>query len=167
MGEITQNAGQAPGKGKVRVKKLSTKVDMTPMVDLAFLLLTFFILTATFSKSHVLDLDMPERVSPGQPVNVRNVLNLVLAENNKIYWWIGLDPPVHETNYSNNGVRKLLLEKYHANPSLMVLIKPKDNSKYQNIIDILDEMRITRMERFSVMNFTESDEQIIAGDVTH
>src|SRR6476660_7421865 len=93
MAEI-QPKGDSGGKGgKVRSKKASTKIDMTPMVDLAFLLLTFFMLTTTFNKPQTMEITMPEKPKPDDPkppeVNNKNVLNLVMDENDKIYWFIG------------------------------------------------------------------------------
>jgi biopolymer transport protein ExbD len=157
MAEITQNSADEHSD-KVRAKRLSTKIDMTPMVDLAFLLLTFFILTTTFHKVRVMQVDMPEKtVTNPPPISDRNILNLVLAENNKVYWWDGLDASAKMTNYSNDGVRKILLEKGKANPNLMVLIKPKDNSKYENIVDILDEMDITNIKKYAIVAYTSDD----------
>jgi biopolymer transport protein ExbD len=163
MAEINQGGGQKP-EGKVRAKRQSTRIDMTPMVDLAFLLLTFFILTSTFTNFTVMDLTMPDKIvdgSPPPPVNVKDVLNLVLADNNKIYWWIGLDPPAELTNYSNDGIRKILLER-RGNPKLWVLIKPKDDSKYENMVDILDEIAIASIDRYAIVDFGEDDRTIIA-----
>jgi biopolymer transport protein ExbD len=138
---------------------------MTPMVDLAFLLLTFFILTATFNKHRVMDLTMPDKTSTDSflPVNEKNVLNLVLAENNRIYWWMGLSPPVEVTNYSKDGIRKILLEKSEADPKLIVLIKPKDESRYENMVDLLDELSITRVKRHAIVDVTEDDKVLISG----
>ncbi|HET9486825.1 MAG TPA: biopolymer transporter ExbD [Chryseosolibacter sp.] len=164
MAEINQASGQK-SDGKVRAKKQSTRIDMTPMVDLAFLLLTFFILTTTFKKMRALEVRMPDRIEyPHQapPIPEGNVLNLVLAKDNKIYWWIGLDPPVRVTNYSSGGVRKILLQESSPNPKLMVLIKAMDESRFQNLVDILDEMDITRMKRFAVVDFSEGDKSIIS-----
>jgi biopolymer transport protein ExbD len=157
MAEITQSGAQQSG-GKVRTKKQSTKIDMTPMVDLAFLLLTFFILTTTFQKTNTMELTMPDNSTIAvQPIRDKDVLNLVLAEGNKVYWWIGLDPSAEITDYSKDGVRKLVLAQRRANPKLMVLIKPMDKAKYENMVDILDEMDITKTERYAIVNFTEDD----------
>jgi biopolymer transport protein ExbD len=168
MGEIAAQGGGG-GKGdKVRVKKQSTKIDMTPMVDLAFLLLTFFILTTTFNKPKTMELTMPDKVkdeSEQTKVNENDILNLVLGENDKIYWWIGLTPPATVTNFSNNGVRKILLEQSKANPKLMILIKPQDESKYNNMVDILDEMEITNQKRYAIVDFTPDDKTIISGNL--
>jgi len=166
MAEVSQGGGggHKKGGGKVRVKKSSTKIDMTPMVDLAFLLLTFFILTTTFNKPKTMEVNMPDKVQDEKEqtkVNEKDILNVILAEDNKIYWWIGLEPPVETTNYSKTGVRKVLLEQNAANSKLMVLIKPKDTSKYENMVDILDEMEITNTKRYAIVDFTDDDKTII------
>ena|SRR5688500_14316090 len=169
MGEISQGGGGGQKKGgKVRVKKQSTKIDMTPMVDLAFLLLTFFILTTTFNKPKTMELTMPDKVKDEKEqtkVNENDILNVVLAENDKVYYWIGLTPPAQVTNYASNGIRKVLLEEAKANPKLMILIKPKDESKYDNMVDILDEMENTNQKRFAIVDFTPDDKTIIEGNL--
>jgi hypothetical protein len=111
----------------------------------------------------VMDLQMPDKSVDGPPprVNVDDALNLVLADNNKIYWWIGLDPPAALTNYSKDGIRKILLQQ-RDNPKLFVLIKPKDDSKYENIVDILDEIEITNVRTYAIVEFTDDDKMKIA-----
>lgn len=157
MAEISQQGGGRDGK--VRTKKRSTRIDMTPMVDLAFLLLTFFILTTSFKKPYVLQLDMPEKV---EDVSLlprkyeKDILNIMLAKNDKIFWWIGLTPPVHETDYSKDGIRGVLLDK-RTNPELMVLIKAADDARFQNMVDILDEMTITNISRYAIVELEEAD----------
>jgi biopolymer transport protein ExbD len=168
MAEIQGGGGGRGHKkgGKVRAKKQSTKVDMTPMVDLAFLLLTFFILTSTFNKPKTMEVTMPDKVQNEEEqtkINENDILNLVLAEDDKIYYWTGLTPPAEVTNYSKDGVRKLLLQRMKENPKMMVLIKPKDESRYNNMVDILDEMDITKMKRFAIVEFTPDDKTIIEG----
>ena len=165
MAEISQNSSSDKG-GKVRTKKRSTRIDMTPMVDLAFLLLTFFILTTTFNKPNVLQLTMPEPVQDSTRIPMlmdKNAFSVVLAEHNKIYWWIGLDETASLTNYSKHGLRKLLLEQSKANPDLMVLIKPMDKARYENMVDILDEVEIANISRYAIVDFTEADKARIPG----
>jgi biopolymer transport protein ExbD len=169
MAEVSQGGGGGHKKGgKVRAKKQSTKTDMTPMVDLAFLLLTFFLLTTTFNKPKTMEVVMPDKVddeTEQTKINERDILNLVLAENNKIFWWIGLEPPINETNYSADGVRKVVLEHTRANPKMMVLIKPKDESRYENMVNILDEMDITDTKRYAIVEYTDDDTAIITGNL--
>jgi biopolymer transport protein ExbD len=167
MAEIQGGGGGGHKKGgKVRVKKQSTKIDMTPMVDLAFLLLTFFILTTTFNKPKTMEVNMPDKVVDEKDqtkINEKDILNLILSKDDKIYWYIGLTPPVNETNYSANGVRKVLLEQTRANPKMMVLIKPEDDSRYENMVNILDEMDITEIQRYAIVEFTPDDKAIVSG----
>jgi biopolymer transport protein ExbD len=156
MGEISQSADGT--NSKFRSARTSVKIDMTPMVDLAFLLLTFFILTTTFNDPRVLELPMPDKGEPTE-ISANNVLNLVLAENNRVYWWVGLEGRVSSTNYSDKGLRQVLLDRKAVNAKTMVLIKPKDQSKYENMIDVLDEIRITSTQRYAIVDYTEEDER--------
>lgn len=168
MAEVTQGGGGHKKGGKVRAKKQSTKTDMTPMVDLAFLLLTFFLLTTTFNKPKTMEVNMPDKVddeTQQTKINERDILNLVLAEDDKIFWWVGLEPPISETNYSKDGVRKVVLEHTQANPKMMVLIKPKDESRYENMVNILDEMNITDTKRYAIVEYSPDDKAIITGNM--
>src|ERR1051325_4642802 len=105
MSEVnTEQGGQEKGKHKkVRAKKSSTHIDMTPMVDLAFLLLTFFMLATTFSKPKALEIIMPEKPKPNTQtplINQDDVLSLLLGPNNKLYYYIGnfKDPQLIQTD---------------------------------------------------------------------
>src|SRR5690606_17756442 len=105
MAELSGGGDSGKKKGgKVRAKKASTRIDMTPMVDLAFLLLTFFVMTTTLNKPQAMQVTMPDKPKEGdeQPqVNERNVLTLVLGENDKIYWYMGItDPKVEVADFS-------------------------------------------------------------------
>ena len=136
---------------------------MTPMVDLAFLLLTFFVLTATLNKPQTMEITMPEDDDKEPPkVNEKHVLTLVMGKDDKIYWYIGItDPEVKVTNFSPQGIRKLLLEKKRDIPKLIVLIKSMDDSKYKNMVDILDEMNINSIQRYAIVDVTSVDKDLI------
>ena len=134
------------------------------MVDLAFLLLTFFLLTTTFNKPFVMPLTMPEPVDDPDKLPklmAKNAFNIVLGEDNKIYWWIGLDGEANVTNYSHNGIRKVILEETRINPDLMLLIKPMDKSSYANIVDMLDEVTIANISRYAIVKFEDDDREKI------
>lgn len=162
MAEINTSSAQNKG-GKIRSRKMSTRIDMTPMVDLAFLLLTFFMLTTTFMKSHVMEVNMPEKSNAiPPPINVKKVLTLVLGANDKVYWYMGYaEPPYMTTDFSPSGVRKLLIEKNTQIKGLYVFIKPSDKSRYQNIVDIFDELRIADVGHYSITETTEEDNKLI------
>jgi biopolymer transport protein ExbD len=109
MAEVSSSAG-GHGRGKGRTKKTSTRIDMTPMVDLAFLLLTFFMLTTRFMDPYVMEITMPEKQNDRADVTEisdKQVITVVLGENDKIYWYQGVnDPEVNVTDYSANGHQK-------------------------------------------------------------
>jgi biopolymer transport protein ExbD len=167
MGEV--NSDKKPGaqnQGLVKKgKKLSTRVDMTPVVDLAFLLLTFFMLATTFIKPQVMQLVLPEKndETTDQPkVNEKNVLSIVLDGDNKIYWYIGLTgAQVLETNYTDTGLRKVLQEQSKANDKLVVLIKPEETSNYANLVDTLDELTINSISRYALVEIGADDKALI------
>ena len=146
-------------------KKFSPRVDMTPVVDLAFLLLTFFMLTTTFIKPQVMDLKLPEKIDEesNQPkINEKKVLNIVLGGSDKIYWFIGLtEPSVRETDYSASGIRNVLLEQNKVIDKMVVLIKPSDKSTYENMVNILDELEITDIARYALVDMDNEDLNIM------
>jgi biopolymer transport protein ExbD len=169
MGEVnTDNRKKGDQKSGLvkKGKKLSTRVDMTPVVDLAFLLLTFFMLATTFIKPQVMTLVLPEKdntENQNQPkVNEKNVLSIVLGADNKVYWYIGFTgAQVKETNYSDTGLRKILVDETKANEKLVVLIKPEDKSTYANLVNTLDELTITGTSRYALVTFDPEDKALI------
>ena len=163
MAEVSQDSGKKDGK--VRSKKTSTRIDMTPMVDLAFLLLTFFVMTTTLNKPQTMEITMPEKPKEEdkQPVvNEKRVLTLVLGGNNKVYWYLGItDPKVELSDFSSDGIRKILLQQNAQIKEMVVLIKPSDESKYKNVVDILDEMNISNIARYALVDMTPVDKELI------
>lgn len=124
MAEIAEDSGGGHGKkGKKRAKKSSTRVDMTPMVDLAFLLLTFFVLTSTFSKPKALEFAFPAKpdVNDPKPPEVKNGLTLILSKDDRVFYYQGEfvlpgdakgrpATELKETNFSSEGLHKLLFD---------------------------------------------------------
>jgi biopolymer transport protein ExbD len=164
MSSIQSTPDNAAGRGKLRSRKISTKIDMTPMVDLAFLLLTFFILTTQLIKPFAMDVSMPEKPdSPDfQPeVSPKQVLTLVLGANDKIFWYTGDAPVVGQTNFSSRGIRKLLIDKDHLIRKMYVFVKASDQARYKNVVDILDELSITHIQHYSMVDITPADIALI------
>ncbi|AII51558.1 hypothetical protein N008_06125 [Hymenobacter sp. APR13] len=138
------------------------------MVDLAFLLLTFFMLTTTFNKPNVMQLTMPvKEKNPEEQSQIKasNAFTILMGEANKVYFYDGLladdvKPELKLTNYSADGIRKELLAR-RRNPDLVVLIKPDDKSNYQNMVDILDEMNITDQKKYALVDISQADLDLI------
>src|SRR5205809_655701 len=126
MAEIQGGGGGGHKKGgKVRSKKTSTRIDMTPMVDLAFLLLTFFILTTTLQKPQTMEITMPEKLKKEDvqtEVNEKKVLTIVLGSNDKAFWYVGItEPRAEKVDFSKDGIRKVLLKKNSEIHEMIVL----------------------------------------------
>ena len=160
MAEVNTGGGGGKKGGKKRAKKVSTKIDMTPMVDLAFLLITFFMLTTTFSKPQTMEVNMPDKTENNeqQALKESKALTIILGEDNKVYYFTGLtNPKVELTDYSAEGIRKVLFEKNKQIKDMVVLIKPMETSHYKNMVDILDEMHITNTKRYAIVDITPND----------
>lgn len=209
MAEIIENESGGHKKGKRRAKKYSARIDMTPMVDLACLLLTFFILTTAFSKPKVMEIVLPskDKVKDPPKVDDSRVVNIIMAENDEIFFYNGLADPTKgvlpimiKSNYGKDGIRKMLLSRnkdlfertYYYNDSLVrglgkyknnmpkdsitkqvkkfgsldktgpiVLIKAADGVSYGNFVDIMDEMAITSVVRYAVVDLNYVEKKML------
>jgi len=172
MAELNTGDGGGGKGGKVRSKKQNSKVDLTAMVDLAFLLITFFMLTTSLSKPQSMDLSLPDKEDdPNKPkvdtkVDENRTMTVMLGDNNKIVYYMGLlaTPKVgpKDIAYGKDGIRRELLKQkknvlaYSAalgkpKNGIIVIIKPTKKSNYRNLVDILDEMAISGVETYAIV----------------
>ena len=165
MAEIQQQAAGSHKPGKRRAKRLSTRIDMTPMVDLAFLLLTFFMLTTTFARPYTLDLNMPVKGPVNTAVKESEALTILLGKNHRVHYFFGLNTPrgpasaapeLHTTSFAATGIRQALRRRQQQGP-VTVLIKASPDAKYQDMVDILDEMNRTHQEQYALVKITQAD----------
>ena len=204
MAELNTDDGGKSGKhSKKRAKKSSTKVDMTPMVDLAFLLLTFFVLTATFGKPKTMQLNLPVKSKDeSQKIKVKEetAMTVLLTDNtDSIYYYMGTFNEAKTklliTNYSKEGIRKILLGKnkdviakvkvledqfaknlmtdsalqvqknsvavQRSVDALSVIVKTEDKTKYKNIVDIMDELNIADVAKFSIGAISPKEQEFL------
>lgn len=156
--------------GIVRSKKQNARIDFTSMVSIAFLLIIFFMLTSAMSKPQAMNLGLPNNGGCG-PIGgcfrgENLTMTILLGANDKLICYTGfLEIPVSgpkEMQYGKNGIRKELMTKAKSirdyyksigkNKDIIVIIKPSKESKYKNLVDILDEMNIVRIETYAVIN---------------
>ena len=173
MAEIQQKGDSGGKGGKKRAKKMSTKIDMTPMVDLAFLLLTFFMLTTTFAKPNVMQLTMPvKKTDDVEDTKIKNsqAMTIILGKDNKAYYYFGMNTPSDKTvpkpelkvtNYAASGIRQIILTRKRQQPEPIILIKPTEDAKYRNMVDILDEMNITNQKKYALVKVSKDDLNLI------
>ena len=206
MAEIEAGGGGGKHKGgKKRGKKMSTRVDFTPMVDLGFLLITFFMLTTSMNKPQTMEINMPVKDEikdeDASKVKASQAVTVLLAKDDKIVYYF-IDPVTGEpqtpqiTNYGAGGIRATLLkENKQRNPrldsipiykdmlnkgaisedqykgylsgirgykdALIVVIKASDKSRYNNLVDILDEMLICNIGRYAVVDITTPEVEML------
>ncbi|MCX6193692.1 MAG: biopolymer transporter ExbD [Cytophagales bacterium] len=166
MAEIDSSGGGKKG-GKKRSKKMSTKIDMTPMVDLGFLLITFFMLTTTLAKPVTMQLNMPDKTDTKEtsPVKLSETLT-VCPDENKVYYYQGIPTEagtvMQVTNYSETGIRKVIADlKAKVGNNFTIVIKPTKVAKYRNMIDMLDECAITNNKRYALLEIDPDTEALI------
>jgi biopolymer transport protein ExbD len=184
MAEIQENSG---GGGKGKAKKQSTRVDLTPMVDLAFLLITFFMLTTTLAKPKAMQIALPQEQKDQNPDELPEIskdfaMTILLAPKNVVLYYFGspeeaaADPnAIQATTFSKkNGIRKVIIDrkKYaddlpngkdkKGTSKFMVLIKAVDSSVYGNTVDILDEMHITDVKRYAIVDISEPEKILVS-----
>jgi biopolymer transport protein ExbD len=186
MAEIDTSGGGGHGKGdgKVRAKKMSTRVDMTPMVDLGFLLITFFMLTTSMSKPSSMTLNVPHKdkvEDKTEPLKASKVLTLFMGREDDIFYLDGIAADddnaktgLKTTRFGGELREVIFQSKKRINSQFpadedgaepfVVVIKPLDVSSYKNMVDVLDEMAITKTKRYALVDVLTETEKKLLGD---
>ncbi len=141
------------------------------MVDLGFLLITFFVFTTSLSHATAMKLALPDNSVPSKdmPVTANKILNLVLVDNSRVGYYYGDDVShMQFTGYGAAGMRKIILDKraavtkqYKDPQQMMVLIKPSNNSTYQNLVETMDEMLINNVKSYMLLDVTPVEQNLI------
>jgi len=167
------DAGSRKKAGVRRMIKHSLKIDMTPMVDLGFLLISFFVITTELSKPTAMDLYL-QKDGPPTKLAQSDALTLLLDKNNVVYYYNGdwneaiKENRIVQTSFSgNNGLRNVIMEKQRqldqarrkaeGRNGLMLLIKPASGASYKNLVDVLDEMTISMVKKYAVMKISSEE----------
>ena len=174
--DTSSGGGHKKGPGVKKPKKLSTRVDLTPMVDLGFLLITFFVFTTTMSKPTVMKMNEPkdEKVEDQMKVKESAVMTILLGKADQIYYYFGTltaEGASQQFKTSNfKEIRQIILDKKRSVPDgdklksdLMYIIKADKESKFKNIIDILDEMSINAVPpgHYAEVDMTDTEAELI------
>ncbi len=181
MAEMNTSDGGSHKKGskKVRTKKMSTRVDLTAMVDLGFLLITFFMLATTMNKPKTMEVNKPakeEEKVKEPPIKMSKTATLMLGSRNKIYAYVSPDEidattelQMDSLDYSPTGLRKFIQrrqkevkEQWGDQDQLFVMIKPLPSSNVKNIVDVLDEMTINDVKRYAILEPNDPIDSLVA-----
>ncbi|WP_428330219.1 ExbD/TolR family protein [Mucilaginibacter sp.] len=166
MAELNQSSGRSGSKKTL--KKLPPNVDLTAMVDLAFLLITFFMLTTSLAKPRIMPVVMPSN-GPSGAVSEKTTMTICLGKNNQVLWYLGMagkplnNPQV--TSYGS-GVRSAIIQTKiqvlaSTGKPLMVLVKPSDHSIYDNLVNTLDEISTTEVPSYAIAKIEPKDIELL------
>ena len=168
--DTSGGGGHKKGPGVKKAKKLSTRVDLTPMVDLGFLLITFFVFTTTMSKPTAMSMNEPKD-DPENQLKVKNsgAMTILLGKADQVYYYYGelVAETISEQFKSSNfkEIRDLISAKKKATPlgDLMYIIKADKEATFKNAIDILDEMTVTAVPpgHYAEVDITDTESMLI------
>jgi biopolymer transport protein ExbD len=168
--DTSSGGGHKKGPGVKKGKKMSTRVDLTPMVDLGFLLITFFVFTTTMSQSTAMNMNEPKD-DPDQQLKVKNsgAMTILLGKADQVYYYFGelVAETASEQFKSSNfkDIRQVILDKKKATPvgDLMYIIKADKESTFKNAIDILDEMTINTVPpgHYAEVDMSDTEAKLI------
>jgi len=145
-------------KGKKKKKRrLGVRIDNTPMVDVAFLLLTFFMLTTTLNRPQTMEINLPPNDATVE-VAQSNLLTLRIKEDGTIFWNMAVDKP---EKVAYKDLRSLMMRQAAANPKLITLIKVDRKGKYHMMVDVMDELNLANITRFSLAPMQDADKKIL------
>ncbi len=154
-----------PGKNKKSTSTANRKriaVDLTPMVDLGFLLITFFILTTSMSSPAVAKLIMPKDNTDSMKIPAGGALTFLNGSNNNVVYYCGelTNTVFHQCSY--NDVRKIILDKKSRSSAddLFITVKPDNDCSYKNMVDMLDEMNISDVKRYAFADMNASEKKV-------
>lgn len=158
--QTAESKGGKTALGLRKRKRVGIRVDMTPMVDVAFLLLIFFMVTTVFRRPLAMEMNLPE---PGATVKIKesNVMTVYINEDGTMTYDVGkrgLQPLTWD------DLRETLVLENDYNPDLVVLVKVDRKAKYDNMVNMLDTLDEARLNRFSIVPMTEADKAVQQGD---
>lgn len=136
-------------------KRIPFRIDMTPMVDVAFLLLTFFMLTTVFKKPGALRMSLQENGNVATSSNKKNkTISILLDENSNL---IFMDQFGKKSIVTLEELQKNLLQEKYEKSDLKIVIKPHQKAKYDQLIQVMDLLEFLHLPSFSIGKYSETD----------
>ncbi len=151
-----EKGGKKKGGGVHRPKRrVGIRIDMTPMVDVAFLLLIFFMVTTVFRTPQALEINLPPDENVKIEVAESKVLSVRVLPDDRAYWKRGTDP------WARAGVTTLndVFKNYRGNKDLVVVIKIDRDARFNNMVEIIDQLDIANLTRFSLGTLTPEEKK--------
>ncbi len=166
MGGMVDGGSRGHGKkgGKKQMKRVAIRMDMTPMVDVAFLLLTFFMLSTTLAQPQVMEISLPPEKDVKIEIGESNLLTFRVRADEAVFWNKGSENP---NKVNRDEIGKVLEEQLRANPKIATLIKIDRDAKYQKLVELIDELNLVQArlnqseKRFSIITMDEEDLKLV------
>ncbi len=158
-GDVAESKSHGKGKKKKQGRRLGVRIDMTPLVDVAFLLLTFFMYTTSMSRPQTMEINLPPDKNVKVEIAESNLMTLRVNDKGTIYWNIALDAP---KIIDSKDLKAFLVEKQTAIPKLTVLLKIDRLGKYNMMVDLIDELNGAGVQRFSLAPLGDPDKALMA-----
>jgi biopolymer transport protein ExbD len=141
-------------KGRRPKRRMGVRIDMTPLVDVAFLLLTFFMLTTVMRKQQTLEINLPPNNKVKIEIAQTNLLTMFVDQNGKMFYATGTDKP---KSVDFNTLTSFFATQEKQNPKLVVLLKFDRKSKFHWMVDVIDKLNLANLQRFSIAPMTDND----------
>ncbi len=158
-GDVAAPREKKGGKKRKKGRRLGIRIDMTPLVDVAFLLLTFFMFTTSMSRPQTMEINLPPDKDVKVEIAESNLLTLRINEKGEMFWNTGIESP---KRLERAGMQKFLVEKSQANPKLTVLVKVDRGGKYAMMVNTIDELNSAGIQRFSIAPLLDADKALMA-----
>ena len=158
-GDVAEGKSHGKGKKKKQGRRLGVRIDMTPLVDVAFLLLTFFMYTTSMSRPQTMEINLPPDKNVKVEIAESNLMTLRVNDKGVIYWNIALDAP---KIIEAKDLRAFLVDKQASIPKLTVLLKIDRLGKYKMMVDLIDELNNAGVQRFSLAPLGDPDKALMA-----
>lgn len=154
--DVPQRQSGKKGKGHRRPKRrVGIRMDMTPMVDVAFLLLIFFMVTTVFRTPQALEINLPPDKQAQTQIAESNLLQLRVLSEDKVFWKRGTktDPWLRTSLVALKDV----LAPLKNNDKIVVLISIDREAKFNSMVSIIDQLDIVKLDRFSIVELSAKD----------
>ncbi len=158
-GDVAEPKAKGKGKKRKKGRRLGIRIDMTPLVDVAFLLLTFFMFTTSMSRPQTMEINLPPDKEVKVEVAESNLMTLRVNDKGDVFWSMGIESP---KRVERKDLSAFLKEQIASNPKLIVVLKIDRAGKYNMMVDLIDEINGALISRFSLAPMLDKDKELVA-----
>jgi biopolymer transport protein ExbD len=160
-GDVAAAEPKKKGKRSKRKKgrRLGIRIDMTPLVDVAFLLLTFFMFTTSMARPQTMEINLPPNKDIKVEIAESNTLSVAVSDKGQLYWRVGIES---FKRVDLDELRRILREQAQQKPKLVTLLKIDRAAKYDTMVNLIDELNLANITKFSLVSLGDADKALMA-----